>query len=63
MPLMTGPLGSARPEVQDSPLPWQKPLPNLSPGCTANAFATVLVVIATPALAPKPCGKAPGWTL
>jgi hypothetical protein len=62
MPLMTWQLWLARPEVQDSPLPWQKPSPNLSPGRTANAFATVLAVIATPALAPKPRGKSPGWT-
>ena len=62
MPLMTWQLWFARAEVQDSPLPWQKPSPNLSPGRTANAFATVLAVIGTPALAPKPRGKSPGWT-
>ncbi|QYO67858.1 hypothetical protein [Leptolyngbya sp. 7M] len=40
----------------------QKSLPNLSPGRTANAFAQVLVVIGTPAPAPKPRGQSPGWT-
>lgn len=62
MPLLTWQLWLARPDVQDSPLPWQKSLPNLSPGRTANAFAQVLVVIGTPAPAPKPRGKSPGWT-
>lgn len=62
MPLLTWQLWLARPDVQDSPLPWQKALPNLSPGRTANAFAQVLVVIGTPAPAPKPRGKSPGWT-
>ncbi|HEY9662655.1 MAG TPA: transposase, partial [Allocoleopsis sp.] len=61
MPLLSWQLWLARPEVQDSPLPWQKSLPNLSPGRTANAFAQVLVVIGTPAPAPKPRGKSPGW--
>jgi hypothetical protein len=63
MPLLSWQLWLARTEVQDSPLPWQKPSPNLSPGRTANAFASVLVVIGTPAPAPKPRGKSPGWTL
>ncbi len=62
MPLLTWQLWLARPDVQDSPLPWQKSSPNLSPGRTANAFAQVLVVIGTPAPAPKPRGKSPGWT-
>ncbi len=61
MPLLTWQLWLARPEVQDCPLPWQKPSPNLSPGRTANAFAPVLVVVGTPAPAPKPRGKSPGW--
>ncbi len=61
MPLLTWQLWLARSGVQDSPLPWQKPSPDLSPGRTANAFAQVLAVIGTPAPAPKPRGKSPGW--
>lgn len=62
MPLLTWQLWLARPEVQDSPLPWQKATPDLSPGRTANAFAAVLALIGTPAPHPKPRGKSPGWT-
>lgn len=62
MPLLTWQLWLARLEVQDSPLPWQKSSPNCSPGRTANAFAAVLALIGTPAPAPKPRGKSPGWT-
>ncbi|HEY9659939.1 MAG TPA: NF041680 family putative transposase [Allocoleopsis sp.] len=62
MPLLTWQLWFAQAEVQDAPLPWQKSLPHLSPGRTANAFAQVLVVIGTPAPVPKPRGKSPGWT-
>lgn len=60
MPLLSWQLWLARAEVQDSPLPWQKSSPSLSPGRTANAFAAVLAVIGTPAPAPKPRGKSPG---
>lgn len=62
MPLLTWQLWLARCHVQDSPSPWQKPSTNLSPGRTANAFASVLALIGTPAPAPKPRGKSPGWT-
>lgn len=62
MPLLTWQLWLARAQVQDAPLPWQKPATHLSPGRTANAFAAVLAVIGTPAPAPKVRGKSPGWT-
>lgn len=62
MPLLTWQLWLARPEVQDSPLPWQRSCLTLSPGRVANAFAAVLAVIGTPAPDPKPRGKSPGWT-
>lgn len=61
MPLLTWQLWLARAEVQDCPLPWQKSAPHPSPGRTANAFAAVLALIGTPAPAPKPRGKSPGW--
>jgi hypothetical protein len=61
MPLMSWQLWLARPAAQDHPLPWQKPLNNQTPGRVANAFASILVAVATPAQEPKPRGKSPGW--
>lgn len=61
MPLMSWQLWLARPEVQDHPLPWQKPLKNQTPGRVANAFAAILVAVGTLATEPKPRGKSPGW--
>jgi hypothetical protein len=62
MPLLTWQLWLAREVVADSPLPWQKPMTQLSPGRIANAFALLLVRIGSPAPDPKPRGKSPGWT-
>lgn len=62
MPLLTWQLWLARSELQDTPLPWQKPLSDLPPGRVANAFAQVLAAIGSPAPDPKPRGKSPGWT-
>ncbi len=61
MPLLSWQLWLARSIVTDSPSPWHKPLSQLSPGLVANSFAQVLAVIGTPAPAPKPRGKSPGW--
>jgi hypothetical protein len=61
MPLMTWQLWLARDVVQDSPLPWQKPMTQLTPGRIANAFAPLLARIGSPAPDPKPRGKSPGW--
>ena len=44
----------------DHPLPWQSSQDSLSPGRVAQAFATILVAIGTPALPPKQRGKSPG---
>lgn len=63
MPLMTWQLWLARDLVQDCPLPWQKPMTQLSPGRVANSFALLLVRIASPACEPKPRGKSPGWPI
>ena len=62
-PLFTWQLWLSREIVQDSPLPWQKPLPqaSLTPGRVAQSFGTILAVIGTPAVSPKPRGKSPGW--
>ena len=61
---MTWQLWLAREIVVDQPLPWQKPstLGHLTPGRVAQSFGGVLALIGTPALAPKPRGKSPGWT-
>jgi hypothetical protein len=61
MPLITWQLWLAREIVQDSPLPWQKPMTQLTPGRIANSFALLLVRIGSPACDPKPRGKSPGW--
>jgi hypothetical protein len=61
MPLMTWQLWLARDELQDHPLPWQSPQETLSPGRVAQGFAVILAAIGTPAKAPKPRGKSPGW--
>ena len=61
---MTWQLWLAREIVADSPLPWQKPIESdsLTPGRVAQSFGGVLATIETPARAPKPRGKSPGWT-
>ncbi|MGH1395960.1 MAG: hypothetical protein ACRAVC_18325 [Trichormus sp.] len=61
MPLMTWELWLARDIVADNPLPWQKPLDNLTPGRVAQAMGSILAAIGTPARPPKPRGKSPGW--
>ncbi len=58
--LMTWQLWLARQECVDSPFPWQAPQEKLAPGRVAQAFASILAAIATPAKAPKPRGKSPG---
>jgi len=62
MPLLTWQLWCARPAVLEAPLPWQQSASDRSPGRVANAFASVLVVLGSPAPHPKPRGKSPGWT-
>ena len=61
MPLMSWQLWLARHLVRDAPLPWQKPLTRLSPGRVADAMASLLPQLGSPAVAPKPRGKSPGW--
>ena len=61
MPLMSWELWLARDIVTDNPLPWHKSIDKLTPGRVAQAFAGVLAAIDTPAQAPKPRGKSPGW--
>ncbi len=51
----------ARSLAADQPRPWQKPQPVLTPGRVHRAMGGVLAGIGTPARAPKPRGKSPGW--
>jgi hypothetical protein len=51
----------AREVVKDQPRPWQKPLLELTPGRVQQGLGAVLASIGTPAQAPKPRGKSPGW--
>ncbi|NJO78077.1 MAG: transposase [Cyanobacteria bacterium RM1_2_2] len=60
MPLLSWQLWLARKECIDHPLPWQAPQDSLTPGRVAQAFASILAAIGTPAPAPKPRGKSPG---
>jgi hypothetical protein len=49
--------------VEEQPLLGEcidSPLPSLSPGRVAQAFAAILAAIGTPARVPKPRGKSPG---
>lgn len=63
MPLMTWQLWLARNTVPDNPLPWQKRQlrGEMTPGRVAQGFASLLAVIGTPAIEPKPRGKSSGW--
>lgn len=59
--VITWQLWLARQAVADNPRPWQKPQANPSPGRVRQSMAGVLAAIGTPAKAPKPRGKSPGW--
>ncbi|MFM2378196.1 MAG: hypothetical protein RLZZ143_772 [Cyanobacteriota bacterium] len=63
MPLMTWQLWLAKDIIKDYHLPWQKPQSqdNLTPGRVAQSILGLLIEIGTPAVAPKPRGKSPGW--
>lgn len=60
MLLMSWQLWLARSQCIDAPLPWQSAQDNLSPGRVAQAFASIVAAIGTPAQPPKPRGKSPG---
>jgi hypothetical protein len=63
MPLMSWQLWLAREIVGECPLPWQKPMAQLSPGRIANSFAPLLARIGSPAPNPKPRGKSSGTSV
>lgn len=63
MPVLTMQLYLARSVMIDHVLPWQKPQPvaRRTPGRVCQGMAGLIAVIDTPACAPKPRGKSPGW--
>ncbi len=52
----------ARAAVTDLRLPWQRPQEpaRFTPARVQRGFSTLLLVLGTPADAPKPCGRSPG---
>ena len=51
----------ARDEVQDHPLPWQPAQEKLTPERVLPGLGGLFQQIGTPAAAPQPRGKSPGW--
>ena len=51
----------ARDLVQDQPLPWQPKQEKLTPERVQQSLAGLFQQIGTPARAPQPRGKSPGW--
>jgi len=60
MPLLSWQLWLAREDCHDHPLPWQAPQDALAPDSVAQAFASMLAALGTPAPRPKQRGKASG---
>src|SRR5918997_1200571 len=52
----------ARGLIGDCRLPWERPRPpsHLTPWRVLRGFGELVVVLGTPASAPKPCGRSPG---
>ena len=61
MPFITWELWLAHELVEDTPLPWQKPQTQLSPGRVCQGMQNILVAIGTPTRVCKSRGKSPGW--
>lgn len=51
----------ARPIVEDALWPWQEPQRRLTPQRVRQSLKPIFVLIGSPACAPKPRDKAPGW--
>lgn len=51
----------ARPLVQDTPLPWQKPQARLTPYRVKQAVGSIFGQFGTPTAPPQTRGKSPGW--
>jgi hypothetical protein len=52
----------AREVIADQRLPWERPRPpgQLTPWRVLRGFGDLVLVLGTPASAPKPCGRSPG---
>ena len=61
MALATWMIFLARPLVQDTPLPWQKPQQHLTPQRVQQSLRPIFALIGTPARPPKQRGIPPGW--
>jgi hypothetical protein len=61
MPLLTWQLWLAKDVVREIHLPWQKSLPQLTPGRVVQSMLPLLIKIGTPAVAPKRRGNSDGW--
>jgi len=61
MPLVTWQLWLAKDLVREIRLPWQKSLPELTPGRVAQSMLPLLIKIGSPAVAPKRRGNSDGW--
>ena len=61
MPLLTWQLWLAKDLVRETCLPWQKSLPQLTPGRVAQSMLPLLIKIGTPAITPKRRGNSTGW--
>jgi hypothetical protein len=51
----------ARHLVYDQPLPWQRPLVNLTPGRIRQSLGVLFALIGSPTRPVQPRGKSPGW--
>lgn len=51
----------ARTIVEDSPLPWQKPQPRMTPQRVQQSLHPIFALIGTPTRLPKTRGIPPGW--
>jgi hypothetical protein len=51
----------ARDLVSDQPLPWQKPLPRLTPGRVLSGFGALFAQFEPLTQPPQTRGKSPGW--
>jgi hypothetical protein len=61
MPLLTWQFWLAKDLVREIRLPWQKALPQLTPGRVAQSILPLLIKIGTPAIPPKRRGNSVGW--
>jgi hypothetical protein len=62
MPLLSWQLWLARDLVTECPLLRQKSQTHLTPGRVAQSLAALFSQLGTPAQAPQPRRKSPGWT-